>query len=220
MTEADRTALTLKLQQALPQLSGIATADSDRFAARLALYLSELEKWNRAYNLTAVRDTAAMLPRHIYDSLSVLPQLQGSRVLDVGTGAGLPGIPLAICQPGTRFTLLDSNGKKVRFLRHVTGMLALPNVDVVQARVETWTTALPFDTVLCRAFTSLADFVRSCAHLCAADGVLLAMKGKYPQDEIAALPSGWQLRSATSVQVHQLEGERHIVQLRRTEAAP
>lgn len=180
----------------------------------LLLFLAELHKWNQAYNLTAVRDPLQMLPRHIFDSLAAAPFAQGQRIADVGTGAGLPGIPLALAHPDKQFTLVDSNGKKTRFVRHAVAHLALHNVEVVQARVEEFAPAAGFDTVFCRAFTSLADFVAGCAELTAPGGQLVAMKGRYPADEIAALAgSGWAVAHESRVAVRDLEGERHILVL-------
>ena len=187
--------------------------DPDRLAGRLALYLAELHKWNRAYNLTAVRDPLEMLPKHIFDSLTALPFAVGENIADAGTGAGLPGIPLALCYPQKRFTLLDSNGKKTRFVERVARQLQLTNVDVMQTRAEAYQPDALFDTVLCRAFTSLASFVERCAGMLAADGRLVAMKGRYPEDEVAELPSGWQVEHSEPVSVHGLDGERHIVVL-------
>jgi 16S rRNA (guanine527-N7)-methyltransferase len=179
----------------------------------LTLYLGELAKWNKAYNLTAVRDPQEMVVRHAVDSLSAAPLLRGTRILDAGTGAGLPGIPLALLYPDRQFTLLDSNGKKIRFVQHVAGELGLTNVLPVQARVESYEMEDRFDTVISRAFTALADFVSNSGRLLNPDGCLLAMKGKLPEPELQALPPGWQATSIEPVYVPGLEAERHIIVL-------
>lgn len=179
----------------------------------LTLYLGELAKWNKAYNLTAVRDPQEMVVRHILDSLSAAPLLRGTRILDVGTGAGLPGIPLALCYPDRQFTLLDSNGKKMRFVQHVAGELGLTNILPVQVRVESYEIEERFDTIISRAFAVLADFVSNSGHLLKSDGCLLAMKGKLPQAELQALPHDWQATNIESVNVPGLAAERHIIVL-------
>lgn len=186
----------------------------------LILYLGELAKWNKAYNLTAVRDPQEMVVRHILDSLSAAPSLRGTRILDAGTGAGLPGIPLALCYPDRQFTLLDSNGKKIRFIQHVAGELGLTNVLPVQVRVESYEVEERFDTVISRAFTALADFVSNSGHLIKSDGCLLAMKGKLPQAELQALPHDWQATNIESVNVPGLAAERHIIVLEPLPVAP
>lgn len=187
--------------------------DHDTLAEQLTRYLAELHKWNRAYNLTAVRDPLEMLPKHIFDSLTAVPYVAGERIADAGTGAGLPGIPLALCYPHKHFTLLDSNGKKTRFVQRAVSQLQLAHADVVQARAEDYEPAQLFDTVFCRAFTSLANFVERCAGMLATDGRLVAMKGRYPDDEISELPSGWQVEHSEPVTVPGLDGERHILML-------
>lgn len=196
-------------------LAGLDPAlNTAELATALTEFLRELQRWNRAYNLTAVRDPLAMVARHVLDACTVNPWVAGPRVLDVGTGAGVPGLPLALLHPELRFTLLDSNGKKTRFVTHAAAHLRLGNVDVVQARVEDFA-AEPFATVVCRAFTTLADFVGGAAHLLAAGGALVAMKGRYPEAELNAVPAGWRVAECAPVQVPGLESERHIVVLRR-----
>lgn len=181
-------------------------------------YLALLDKWNHTYNLTAVRNPVDMLPQHLFDSLSIRPLLLGRRVLDVGSGAGLPGIPLAVAEPGRQFVLLDSNGKKTRFLFHVVTSLGLDNVDVVQGRVESFEALWPFDTIVSRAFASLADFINGCGRLLAADGQLLAMKGRHPAAELAELSGlapGWVVQAEHELQVPGVDAERRVLQIRR-----
>ncbi|WP_262369950.1 16S rRNA (guanine(527)-N(7))-methyltransferase RsmG, partial [Serratia marcescens] len=161
---------------------------SDHQQQQLVAYVELLHKWNKAYNLTSVRDPNEMLVRHILDSIIVAPHLQGTRFIDVGTGPGLPGIPLAIVLPGAQFTLLDSLGKRVRFLRQVQHELKLDNVTPVQSRVEEFPAEPPFDGVISRAFASLTDMVNWCQHLPAEQGRFYALKGLVPEDEIALLP--------------------------------
>ena len=204
------------LAAGLPELAAIKALPADlrqKLIAGLTHYLSELTKWNKAYNLTAVRDPRDMVVRHIFDSLSAAPWLRGTRIIDVGTGAGLPGIPLALCYPDRQFTLLDSNGKKVRFVQHVAGELGLTNVLPVQNRAESYEPEQPFDTVISRAFTALADFVSSSGRLIQSQGCLLAMKGKRPEAELQNLPTGWNATSVASINVPGLEAQRHIIVL-------
>jgi 16S rRNA (guanine527-N7)-methyltransferase len=178
-------------------------------------YIEMLEQWNRAYNLTAIRDIDAMISHHLFDSLAVLPWIEPGRLLDVGTGAGLPGIPLAIARPDYNFTLLDSNGKKTRFLLQVVTELGLRNVVVLQQRAEQVVDKAGFDMVLSRAFASLRDMVLATQHLVAQGGCWLAMKGVYPEAELAQLPSCARLRAVEPVAVPDLAAERHLVILQR-----
>lgn len=178
---------------------------------QLCAYLDLLEKWNRAYNLTAVRDPAAMVGLHLLDSLSIAPYITAGRYLDVGTGAGLPGIPLALVYPDKQFDLLDSNGKKTRFLQQVVVQLGLSNVAVHHTRVEQFQPEAGYDGILSRAFASLADMVNACAHLCAEGGVLLAMKGQYPAQELSQLPKPYIVESCHPLAVPGVEGERHLL---------
>lgn len=180
---------------------------------RLLEYLALLSRWNKTYNLTAVRDEAQMVTRHLLDSLAIAPHLTGQRLLDVGTGAGLPGVPLALLFPERDFHLLDSNGKKTRFLFQVKTALCLDNIVVHQARVEAFRVTEPFETILSRAFASLQDMVHGCRHLLATGGRLLAMKGAYPTQELAAVS-----QQCAEVVVHPLAvpglGEqRHLVEI-------
>jgi 16S rRNA (guanine527-N7)-methyltransferase len=183
--------------------------------AMLLAYLQLLAKWNRQFNLTAVRDIEQMLPKHLLDSLTAVPYLRGARVLDIGSGAGLPGLPLAIVCPELEFTLLDSNGKKARFLRQAVHELALPNVTVVHGRVEAFHPDRKFDTLIARALAALPDMLTRCTHLLGPDTVLVAMKGAVPSAELSALPAGFTVASVDRVTVPGLEAERHIIVIRR-----
>lgn len=204
------------MQQRLDVLlnqAGIALTEQQK--QLLLAYVEMLHKWNKAYNLTSVRDPQLMLVRHILDSLVVAPFLQGERFIDVGTGPGLPGIPLAIVLPQARFTLLDSLGKRVRFLRQVQHELQLENIEPVQRRVEEYPAQPPFDGVISRAFASLQDMVSWCRHLPAPDhGRFYALKGVRPDEELAALPQGIVTERVEKLRVPELEGERHLVVLR------
>jgi len=177
---------------------------------RLLAYVDLLDRWNRTYNLTAVRDPAAMITRHLLDSLSILPWICGPRLLDAGTGAGLPGVPLAIARPELDVTLLDSSGKKVRFLNHLQRELGLLNVHPVQARLEEYEPGSGFDTIVSRAFASLAGFVTATRHL-AGGARLLAMKGRFPAAELDELPGWVQLHSVEKLEVPGLQEDRHLV---------
>jgi len=208
-----------ELEQRLrPGLLALGLSGRPELVPSLLRYLRLLDKWNQAFNLTAVRDPLEMVTLHLLDSLSVRPWLQGGRVLDAGTGAGLPGIPLALAEPGRHFVLLDSSAKKTRFVRHALGELALDNAEVVQARVEAWQPDAPFGTVISRAFTALPQFVARCAHLAAPGGRLLAMKGRSPDTELSVLPAGWRASEVTALNVPGLDASRHIVVLERTAA--
>ncbi|WP_239017276.1 16S rRNA (guanine(527)-N(7))-methyltransferase RsmG [Seongchinamella sediminis] len=177
---------------------------------QLLTYLALMVKWNRAYNLTAVREPRQMVTRHLLDSLAVAAHLSGQRLLDVGTGGGLPGVPLSILFPEREFHLLDSNGKKTRFLFQVKTALGLDNMTVHQARVEAFDQS-PFDTVLSRAFASLADMVSGCRHLLAPGGRFLAMKGAFPEAEIAAVEDCCQIQAVHPLAVPGLGEQRHLV---------
>lgn len=177
---------------------------------KLLNFLQLLEKWNKTYNLTAVRDPEQMVSRHLLDSLSVLPYLQGPRVLDIGTGAGLPGIPLALARPDLEFTLLDSNAKKTRFAAQALHELGLKNVVVVQERVEKFHPAEKFDTLIARAFASIPDMLAASRHLCTPGGRFLVMKGVFPQEELAAVTDGYRAE-VKALTVPGLDAARHMV---------
>lgn len=181
---------------------------------KLLAYLDLLVKWNHAYNLTAIRDPAAMVPLHLLDSLAVLPFVHGDSLADLGSGAGLPGIPLAIARPDLQVTLVESNGKKARFLREAVRSLPLANVKIEQARVQDVTGA--FASVTCRAFASLADMLTWGGHLLAPDGRWLAMKGRADADEIAAVPDAFRVVATHALAVPGIDGERCVIELTRT----
>jgi len=177
-------------------------------------YLALLSKWNKVYNLTAVREVNRMLPLHVLDSLAVLPFIQGENLLDVGSGAGLPGIPLAIAKPEMNITLLDGNQKKTTFLRQACIELSLSKVSVTCARVESWQASQKFDIIISRAFSELAIFVQQASHLIAPGGVMLAMKGAHPQNEIAKLPVNIAVERIINLRIPNLEAQRHLVVMR------
>ncbi|WP_371375472.1 16S rRNA (guanine(527)-N(7))-methyltransferase RsmG [Thalassotalea aquiviva] len=207
--------LTAKLQ-ALIAKSGLELTKVQ--VEKLVAYVQLLDKWNKAYNLTSVRDPEEMLVKHILDSLMNGPYLQGQRFIDVGTGPGLPGIPLAILYPEKNFVLLDSLGKRITFLRQVVFQLKLDNVTPVLSRVEEYQPEQPFDGVLSRAFASLEDMLTWCHHLVDQAGAFYALKGQYPQDELASLPQGFALNDSYVLDVPELEGERHLIKLVKTAA--
>jgi len=182
---------------------------------QLLTYIHLLAKWNEVYNLTAIRDEHEMLSHHLLDALSIVPHVSGGRLLDVGSGAGLPGIPVAIARSEWHVTLLDSNQKKAAFLQQVVIELELQNAVVHSTRVETWHPDKRFDVVASRAFSDLAEFVEGTQHLLAAGGVFAAMKGAYPQAEIERLPDGFRVRSVKRLAVPGLAGERHLVLVER-----
>ena len=177
----------------------------------LMKYVTELMNWNRVYNLTSVRKPTDIVSRHILDSLTILPHLHGERILDIGTGAGLPGIPLAIACPERDFVLLDSSSKKLRFVQQTLGILNLDNVTLEDCRVEEYQPETLFDIVICRAFSDLPDFYRYAARLCNAGGKLLAMKGVYPMTEVECLDDKTVIDEVVTLKVPGLDAERHLV---------
>ncbi len=181
---------------------------------QLEVYLDLLVKWNRVYNLTAIRDEARLVSHHVLDSLAVVSHLPEGNLVDIGSGAGLPGIPVAIACPGRAVTLLDSNHKKGAFLKQAVAELGLATTRVAIERVEAYRPEETFRTVISRAFSDLADFIKLAGHLCAADGVMIAMKGLYPDDEIAQLPASWEVRDIVRLEILQLEASRHLIFLR------
>ena len=184
--------------------------------ARLLAFLALLNKWNGAYNLTAVRDPEQMVSRQLLDSLSILPFVTTDHLLDVGAGGGLPGIPLAVVRPDSRFTLLDSNSKKTRFLTQCVLELGLTNVEVIHGRAKQCRPEQPFQQISSRAFTALDNLVNWCGDLLANDGEFLAMKGQFPDDEVSALPESWQVAHQQSLSVPGFDGGRHLLIVRRT----
>jgi 16S rRNA (guanine527-N7)-methyltransferase len=178
-------------------------------------FIEHLARWNKVHNLTAVRDPIQMVGRHVLDSLTLLPFLNGSSVLDVGTGAGLPGIPLAIARPDLAFVLLDSNAKKLNFVEYVISTLPLKNVKAVHSRVEHYDK--PFDCVVSRAFSSLQAFVESSGHLCQENGTLIAMKGPISAGELAALPDGYTIVDIKPVSVPNMLAKRFLVFIKRND---
>ena len=186
-------------------------------AAPLLDYLALLVRWNATYNLTAIRDPREMLVKHLLDSLAMQPYVRGLKTLaDLGTGPGLPGIPLAIATPSLQVTLVESNGKKARFLREAARQLQLRNVQVVQSRIEAFRPDTRFDAITARALATLPLILELGGHLPGPDGRLLAMKGVLPVEEITALPTGWQLAATHPLRVPGLPAERHLLEIVRT----
>ncbi|MSQ53999.1 MAG: 16S rRNA (guanine(527)-N(7))-methyltransferase RsmG [Betaproteobacteria bacterium] len=199
------------LERGLAELALPLPADAQ---ARLEDYAALLEKWNRTYNLTAIRDPLKIMTHHLLDSLCVVRYLPPGALADVGSGGGLPGIPIAIAEPARRVAINDANAKKAAFLKQAKIELALDNLTVHEGRVEQWQPAQGFDAVITRGFAELADFVASCRHLRARGGLLLAMKGAYPRDEIARLPGDVDADDIVALRVPQLDAERHLVRMR------
>jgi 16S rRNA (guanine527-N7)-methyltransferase len=183
----------------------------DAEAERLARLLDELERWNAAYNLTSINGREAMITHHLLDSLSIHGHLRGARVADVGTGAGFPGLPLAIANPDRQFTLLDSAGKKIRFVAHAARELGLGNVAAVQSRVQDLRPDEPFDTVTARAFAALPDLLESVRTLCGPGTRVLAMKGRHPEAEVAAVQPPWRVLETLPLEIPGLREARHLV---------
>jgi 16S rRNA (guanine527-N7)-methyltransferase len=189
-----------------------AVIDAAQAEALLRL-VDELERANAEFNLTAIRDRPGMLIKHVLDSLSLQPYLRGERIADVGTGAGFPGLPLAIVNPQRRFTLIEATGKKARYVERTARLLDLSNVEVANLRAELYRPAVRFDTVVARALSSLADFAAHAGALCGPNGRLLAMKGKRPDQEIAAVPKSFQVSAVHRIALPGLDDERHLVEL-------
>lgn len=215
-----RSHLADQLQQGI-ELMGL-TIDAEKQQLMID-FIVLLHKWNQAFNLSAVRHTDQMISRHLLDSLSLIPLILEStqessktmKILDVGTGPGLPGIPLALNFPDARFVLLDSNGKKTRFVSHAALELGIKNVNVENTRIESYQSLEQLDIVVSRAFSSLADFAEACSHLCGPATRLLAMKGQLPADELSVLPPSWMVVSKAQMHVPGTDAERHIIEIKK-----
>lgn len=199
-----------QLAQGCSQLGLLVSAETQR---KLINYVALIAKWNRVHNLTSVRDSAKMVSAHLLDSLAVAPHLEAQTVLDVGSGAGLPGIPLALLWPHARVTLLDSNHKKAAFLRQALIELGLDNADVVSDRVESWQPPRKFDLVISRAFSDLAEFLRLAGKQGNAHGTIAAMKGVYPDEELTQISPEYKLRVVVPLKIPGMPAERHLVLL-------
>lgn len=208
-------ALRAELEPGLEAL-GIARTHADPLLA----YLGLLDRWNRTYNLTAIRDPREMVSKHLLDSLAMHAHLDGIvRLADLGTGPGLPGIPLAIVRPDLQVSLVESNGKKARFLREALRQLSLGNAQVVESRIEAFDAPGAFDAITARALATLPAIIALGGHLLAPDGSVMAMKAAIPQDEIDALPDGWRVAAVHPLPVPGLDAERHLVVVRRVATA-
>ncbi len=210
-TDFPREAVAAELRRGLEQ----AAFDEDVPESKLLDYLALLHRWNRAFNLSAIREPMTMVAVHLLDSLSLLPYLEGPSLLDVGSGAGLPGIPLALCRPELNVTVLDSNGKKTRFMEQVRLQLGLPALSVVHQRIESFRAPAPFATVCSRAFARVDAFVAAAGEQVREDGVMLAMKGRFDAaGELQDLPAGWRTEHLP-LQVPGLDAQRSLVRIRR-----
>jgi 16S rRNA (guanine527-N7)-methyltransferase len=194
-------------------LLGVRLGEAD--AARLLTLLEELRHWNRRTNLTAITDPEQMITHHLLDSLAISPDLTGARIADVGTGAGFPGLPLAVANPQRHFTLIDSNAKKLRFVAHAADTLGLSNVTTLHARAESLRPQAPFETVTARALAPLPKLLDYVAPLCGPHTRVLAMKGRWPEDELAQLPAAWRLTSSRTLTIPGLDAARCVLVLNR-----
>jgi 16S rRNA (guanine527-N7)-methyltransferase len=185
-------------------------------AAQLLRLLDELDDWNQRMNLTAIRERGAQITKHLLDSLAVHSYVRGARVADIGTGAGFPGLPLALVLPQAQFTLIDSTGKKLKFVEHAAQLLGLSNVQTVHTRAEAYRPKERFDTIVSRAIGPIETFVKWSGHLTVGGGRLLAMKGRYPTDELTHVPNGWKLAQVHRLNIPGLDEERHLVELCRS----
>lgn len=197
-------------------LRSLACGHTEKQLNQLKQYVEMLDRWNKTYNLTSVRDPKDMIPLHIFDSLVVADHIKGENCLDVGSGGGLPTIPLAIMQPQRQFTALDTNGKKTRFIQQTVIELGLKNVEVEHARVENWKPENKFDAVVSRAFASIYDFVTSSSGHLKKEGTLYAMKGQYPTVELQTLPDGFKLETSRKLDVPFVDGERHLLEIKKS----
>ena len=202
-------------QELASALQGMGLSHGEAQLAQLEQFIALLIKWNKVYNLTAIRDAKQMVTHHLLDSLAILPYVEGKRILDVGSGAGFPGIPLAVFKPEACFTLLDSNRKKTRFIAQAAIELGLKNVEVVTSRVEACELDTPFNTVVTRAFASVDKILAlTCTH-CAEGGQLLLMKGVLPEQELKQLPEPFVLKHVIPLEIPNLEGQRHLIVLKK-----
>jgi len=202
--------LSAQLEAYLAEINLPATAEQKK---QLLDFVGMLNKWNKAYNLTSVRDPEAMLVRHIMDSLVVSPHLQGDRFIDVGTGPGLPGIPLAIMNPDKTFVLLDSLGKRIRFQKQVAFELGIHNISSIESRVEAYQPEQKFDGVLSRAFASIHDMLTWCHHLPAEHGQFYALKGQLSDEEMQQIPAGFVVTETIELKVPRLDEQRHLLKI-------
>lgn len=182
----------------------------------LQCLLDALNDWNQRMNLTAIRDPQQQVSKHLLDSLSLQPWLRGTLIADIGTGAGFPGLPLALVNPDKQFVLIDSVNKKLKFVEHAAQAMGLTNVTVLHTRAQDLKPEQRFDCVLSRAVGSIENFVKWCGHLCASGGRLLAMKGRYPEEELKALPSGWKVAAVHELKIPGLDEQRHVVEICRS----
>jgi 16S rRNA (guanine527-N7)-methyltransferase len=204
--------LLARLQQLISATDLVITSAQEQ---QLIALVAMLHKWNKAYNLTSVRDPQEMLVRHILDSLVVSPYLHGDHIIDVGTGPGLPGLPLAICNPDKQFVLLDSLGKRINFIRQVIHELKLTNVTPVLARVQDYQPNQGFSSVISRAFASLADMLSWCHHLPSADGRFIALKGQPTEEELATVALPFTVKGVYALNVPELNAARHVVEIQK-----
>lgn len=202
--------LSAQLEAYLAAINLPATAEQKK---QLIDFVGMLNKWNKAYNLTSVRDPESMLIRHIMDSLVVSEHLQGERFIDVGTGPGLPGIPLAIMNPDKTFVLLDSLGKRIRFQKQVAFELGINNISSVESRVEAYQPEQKFDGVLSRAFASIQDMLTWCHHLPAENGLYYALKGQLNDEEMRQIPAGFIVKDIIELKVPKLDEQRHLLKI-------
>lgn len=211
--QATREAQTAKL---VAGAAGLGVALSAEQAEHLLVLLDELDDWNQRMNLTAIRDRDQQIAKHLLDSLSIHAFLRGKRIADIGTGAGFPGLPLALVNPDREFTLIDSTAKKLRFVEHAASRMGLTNVTTAHARAEVFKPKERFDCVLARAVGPIETFVHWCGPLVIGGGRLLAMKGRFPEAEIAAIPNGWKVAAVHRLTVPTLDEERHLVEICRS----
>ena len=207
--------MTLGLEKRLS--AGLAQLDlpvAEKTVEELLHFVRLLDKWNKVYNLSAIRDQREMVDLHLLDSLAVAPFISSHRLLDVGTGAGLPGIPLALVCPDREFVLFDSNGKKTRFIQQAVVELGMKNVEIIHARNEDYQPSKPFDAIISRAFASLSDMLAGTAHLTVKGGLLLAMKGRLNEKELSELPSEVRVEEVVELTIPGVDAERRLVKVR------